>query len=169
MRIVAGRFRGRRLRGPSHPGLRPTAERVREAIFNILGPRVQGAVVLDLFAGAGGLGLEALSRGAKRVVFVERDRRALALLRRNLAELGLGGEEFEVIPGDVLVVLAGLAAGGRSFDLILADPPYGAGLSGRTLVLLAEGGLLDREGLLVLEHRSSEIVTPPQGLVLADR
>ncbi|MGQ9779151.1 MAG: 16S rRNA (guanine(966)-N(2))-methyltransferase RsmD [Bacillota bacterium] len=136
MRIVAGRFRGRRLQGPRHPGLRPTAEKVRKAVFDILGPRVAGAVVLDLFAGAGGLGLEALSRGAKQVIFVERDRRALDLLRRNLRELGLAeGEEVRVVAGDVRMVLSRLAGAGERFDLVLADPPYAAASSayrGRT-------------------------------------
>ena len=98
-----------------------------------------------------------------------RDRRALALLRRNLCELGIGENEAEVIPGDVLGVLGGLAAAGRSFDLILADPPYHAGLAVPTLASLAEGGILGPGGLLVFEHRSAEVLPPPPGLVLLDR
>ena len=119
MRIVAGRFGGRRLKGPEHAGLRPTADRVREALFNILAARVAGAGVLDLFAGTGGLGFEALSRGAASAVFVERDRRAVSLLRANLAALGLTPGEAEVIPGDVM---AALRSAGRQGAAIRPDP-----------------------------------------------
>ena len=170
MRITGGLFRGRRLYGPRHPGLRPTAERVRKAIFDILGPRVAGAAVLDLFAGAGGLGLEALSRGAARVVFVERDRRALALLRRNLKELGLAeGGEVRVLAGDVRTVLPRLAAAGDSFGLVLADPPYDQGLADEALALLARGGLLTVEGLCIIEHRATEVISTPPGWMFIDR
>ncbi|MGQ9779150.1 MAG: RsmD family RNA methyltransferase [Bacillota bacterium] len=127
-------------------------------------------MVLDLFAGAGGLGLEALSRGAKQVIFVERDRRALDLLRRNLRELGLAeGEEVRVVAGDVRMVLSRLAGAGERFDLVLADPPYAAGLAVETLALLVRGGLLAGGGLCVLEHRSTETVLAPPGLVPVDR
>ena len=98
MRVIAGQYGGRRLKGPAHAGLRPTADRVREALFNILGPRAAGARVLDLFAGTGGLGIEALSRGAASAVFVERDRRALDLLRANLALFDLMPGTAEIIP-----------------------------------------------------------------------
>lgn len=168
MRIVAGRFGGRRLKGPEHAGLRPTAERVREAIYNILGARVAEARVLDLFAGTGGLGIEALSRGAVSAVFVERERRAVSLLRANLAALGLAHGEAEVITGDAVAALRRLAGQGRRFELILADPPYEAGMADRTLAAVAETGLLAPGGLLVWERRADQMVAAPSGLVLAD-
>ena len=169
MRIVAGRFGGRRLKGPEHAGLRPTAERVREAIYNVLGARVADARVLDLFAGTGGLGLEALSRGAVSAVFVERERRAVSLLRTNLAALGLAPGEAEVIPGDAIAALRRLAGQGRRFELILADPPYDAGMADRTLAAVVETGLLAPGGLLVWEHRANQAIAAPPGLILADK
>ena len=118
MRIVAGEHRGRRLQAPRGRSTRPTADRVREALFSMLGD-VQGARVLDLFAGSGALGIEALSRGAASVVFVERDNAAVAAIRRNLDAIGAG--ETEVIRRDVLKFLTSCA---ESFDLVFVDPPY---------------------------------------------
>jgi 16S rRNA (guanine966-N2)-methyltransferase len=125
MRIVAGIAKGRRLQAPPGDDVRPTADRVREALFSSLQPLLVDACVVDLYAGSGALGLEAASRGAARVVLVERDRRTLEVLRRNVAAVDLPG--IEVVAGDVAAVLAG--RGGRTlpdgpFDLALADPPY---------------------------------------------
>ena len=119
MRIVAGEFRGRQLKSPTWDGLRPTSDRLRETLFNILGPSVRGAVVLDGYAGTGAIGIEALSRGAAAVTFVERDPRAVKLIEANLAALGATG----------VIMRAGLAdavtrLGGQVFDLIILDPPY---------------------------------------------
>lgn len=117
MRIVAGTFKGRRLQAPRGTGTRPTADRVREALFSILGD-VGGALVLDLYAGSGALGIEALSRGAESALFVERDPRAVAAIERNLASLGV---EAPVVRQEVLRFL-GRAEG--TFDLVFCDPPY---------------------------------------------
>jgi 16S rRNA (guanine966-N2)-methyltransferase len=117
MRIVAGEFRGRRLAAPRGVRTRPTADRVREALFSILGD-VSGARVLDLYAGSGALGIEALSRGAESAVFVEREPRAVAAIERNLASIGLGER---VVRGDALRFLA---AEQGMFDLVFCDPPY---------------------------------------------
>ncbi|MBM3680705.1 MAG: 16S rRNA (guanine(966)-N(2))-methyltransferase RsmD [Actinobacteria bacterium] len=123
MRIVAGRHRSRRLAVPVGPDVRPTSDRAREAVFASLGD-VTGARVLDLFAGSGALGLEALSRGAASCVFVERDRTALAAIRANVAALG---EEAAaaVRRGSATTALRALAEAGAAFDLVLLDPPYG--------------------------------------------
>lgn len=120
MRVVAGRYGGRRLQAPPGSSTRPTADRVREALFSSLGP-LDGARVLDLFAGSGALGIEAASRGAREVVFVERDRRALGALRANLEALRL---EADVRPGDALRALKTARERAESYDLILVDPPY---------------------------------------------
>jgi 16S rRNA (guanine966-N2)-methyltransferase len=120
MRVVAGEFRGRRLQAPRGVRTRPTADRVREALFSILGD-VSGARVLDLYAGSGALGIEALSRGAESAVFVERDPRAATAIRRNLDALGV---EQDVIRQDVLRFLA---RGEGTFDLVFCDPPYDSG------------------------------------------
>jgi 16S rRNA (guanine966-N2)-methyltransferase len=123
MRIVAGRLGGRLVKAPPGRATRPTSERVREALFSILGP-LEGASALDLFAGSGALGIEALSRGAGRVVFVERDRLALQALRENLAALGLGAAEAEVRRGDALAALRSARASKETYDLVFIDPPY---------------------------------------------
>jgi 16S rRNA (guanine966-N2)-methyltransferase len=117
VRVVAGEFRGRRLAAPRGMRTRPTADRVREALFSMLGD-VSGARVLDLYAGSGALGIEALSRGAESAVFVERDARAASAIERNLASLGL---DERVVRQDVLRFLA---SDGGTFDLVFCDPPY---------------------------------------------
>lgn len=123
MRIVAGRFRGRRLTAPPGLDTRPTGDRVRESLFSILGP-LDGLLVLDLFAGTGALGLEALSRGAAHATFVERDRRALTALRSNVSALGLGADEASVVETDYRRALRDAGARGEAYDLVLLDPPY---------------------------------------------
>ena len=122
--MIAGRFGGRRLQAPKGASTtRPTSDRVREAIFSMLGG-LEDARVLDLFAGTGALGIEALSRGAARAVFVERDAAALAVLRANLRALGLGEGEAEVRRAEALAALRSARAGAETYDLVLIDPPY---------------------------------------------
>src|SRR5919201_2414578 len=121
MRIIAGSRKGARIFAPKGDETRPTSDRVREAAFNLIGP-VDGATVLDLFAGSGAMGLEALSRGAASVVFVETETEALRAIDRNLDKLRLTGPR--VIPQDVLRALAAEASAGRRYDLVLVDPPY---------------------------------------------
>jgi 16S rRNA (guanine966-N2)-methyltransferase len=120
MRIIAGTHRGHTIYAPKGHDTRPTSDRVRENVFNILGA-VDGAVVLDLYAGSGAMGLEALSRGAARAVFVERDRDAIRAIERNLDKLRLSAT---VLRQDAVTALAGEAASGRKYDLVLVDPPY---------------------------------------------
>ena len=140
MRIIAGTHRGTRIFAPKGMDTRPTGDRVREAAFNLIGP-VDGASVLDLFAGSGAMGLEALSRGAASAVFVESDREACRTIERNLAKLELGGAT--VLCRDALQALAGDR---RTYDLVLCDPPYGFAGHGRIApylrVALAPNGLL---------------------------
>jgi 16S rRNA (guanine966-N2)-methyltransferase len=122
--VIAGRFGGRRLQSPKGAATtRPTSDRVREAIFSMLGD-LRGARVLDLFAGTGALGIEALSRGAGRTVFVERDAAALAALRANLRALDLSEDQAEVRRGEALAALRSARAGAETYDLVLIDPPY---------------------------------------------
>jgi 16S rRNA (guanine(966)-N(2))-methyltransferase RsmD len=127
VRIVAGEFRGRSLKSPTWEGLRPTSDRLRETLFNILGVSIRGARVLDGFAGTGAIGIEAISRGAAHVTFIERDPRAVKLIEANLALLGLGrGSPHE---GTHAIIRAGFADAARQwpdgdFDLIVLDPPY---------------------------------------------
>ena len=144
MRVIAGSLGGRRLKAPRGRGTRPTSERVREALFAMLGD-VAGAGVLDLFAGTGALGIEALSRGAAAAVFVERDGPAATVLRENLAALGLGADAAEIRREDVLVALRRARERGETYDLVFIDPPYdqagdwGPQLSAALPPLLAPG------------------------------
>lgn len=164
MRVIGGADRGRRLRSPRGLRTRPTADRVREALFDILGPAVDGMRVLDLFAGTGAVGIEALSRGAARAVFVERDRDALRALRANLAALRLSRERARVIAGDALAVLPVLVASEAPFDLIFLDPPYAGDATPRVLAALAPGPLLHPRTHLVVQHFSKVPPPLPAGL-----
>jgi 16S rRNA (guanine966-N2)-methyltransferase len=127
MRVIAGRYGGRRLTAPKGRTTRPTSERVREALFAMLGD-VEGARVLDLFAGTGALGIEALSRGAERAVFVESDRAAIEVLRANLTALGLGEEQAQIRREHAGEALRMARKRKETYDLILIDPPYGQAL-----------------------------------------
>jgi 16S rRNA (guanine966-N2)-methyltransferase len=123
MRVIAGKYGGRRLRAPKGRTTRPTSDRVKEALFSMLGD-VEGATVLDLFAGTGALAIEALSRGAARAVFVERDARAVEALKANLKELGVGPEQAEVRRGEAERALRNAREREETYDLVFVDPPY---------------------------------------------
>jgi 16S rRNA (guanine966-N2)-methyltransferase len=154
MRIIAGAFKGRRL-APVQGRTRPTAAKVREAVFSILGPAVLGARVLDLFAGTGALGIEALSRGAAVAVFVEDHPEALKGLRRNLEDLGLG-DRTTVLPLPVAMALKKVAGRGEGFNLAFLDPPYGGGMAVAALGALASLDLLVPGARVVVEHSRRE-------------
>jgi 16S rRNA (guanine966-N2)-methyltransferase len=154
LRIVAGRLKGRRIRVPRSPEIRPTADRVREALFSILAGAVDQAQVLDLCSGSGALGLEALSRGASAVVFVESDRSIARGLETTLDELDLSGS-CRLLRADAVAVLERGSLEGQ-FDLILADPPYGSGLADRILRVLSRGNWLADGGRIVIERASAE-------------
>ncbi|MFB3883932.1 MAG: 16S rRNA (guanine(966)-N(2))-methyltransferase RsmD [Thermodesulfobacteriota bacterium] len=166
MRIISGISKGRRLATPKGQAIRPTSDRVKESIFNILGREVEGKVVLDLFAGTGNLGIEALSRGAKRALFVEKGKEALRLIQRNLSQSGMNGRS-EIIPKDVLRAIGTLKQRGESFDLILMDPPYEKGLIQKTLMRLRQNRIYHEGSLLVIEHdRREPIPDAVQGWTL---
>jgi 16S rRNA (guanine(966)-N(2))-methyltransferase RsmD len=142
--------------------LRPTADRVREALFNIIGNRVSGRYVLDLFAGTGAMGLEALSRGASFVVFVDRHPAALQLISRNLVACG-NPPSVRVIRQDLRRGLKGLMRQGWHFDLVFLDPPYRRGLGERCLMHLSSGALLTPWATVVSEHGVDENLAPAYG------
>ena len=150
MRVIAGSLKGRRL-APVKGLIRPTGAKVREAIFNILGEAAVDARVLDLFAGTGALGIEALSRGAKEAVFVEDHPEALKVLRRNLEHLELGGRAW-VLPVPVHQALKKLAVQGADFDLAFLDPPYGGEKAGAALQNLAAAEIMAPASWVVAEH-----------------
>lgn len=153
MRVIAGKYRSRRLVAPAGVQTRPTSDRLRETLFNVLGPAVQGSAWLDLFAGSGAIGIEALSRGALMAHFVESSSRAVRAIRSNLATLGVS-EGFEITERDVipaLRLLNGRAA--ASFDFCFLDPPYRKEQDyQQVLGFLAQSGLLKTGGLVIVEH-----------------
>jgi 16S rRNA (guanine966-N2)-methyltransferase len=157
MRVIAGAYRSRILKSLKGLALRPTSDRLRETLFNVLGPKVSGARFLDLFAGTGAVGIEALSRGAAEVVFIEKHPPAATLIRRNLDSLGVHSG-FTVLAADALRGLDMLAAGrgstGPAFDFIFCDPPYAAAHDyARVLRFLGSADLLASDGIVVVEHR----------------
>jgi 16S rRNA (guanine966-N2)-methyltransferase len=151
MRVVAGEAKGCRLKTPSGDRIRPTADRVKEALFEIVGERIRDARVLDLFAGTGNLGIEALSRGADSVLFVDTDRSAVRLIEQNLARTHLGGRA-ETWKTDARSAIARLKRTGRRFEIMLLDPPYGYGHTESILRRLGQHKLLLPRGLMVVEH-----------------
>lgn len=165
MRIIAGQHKGLTLRVPRGSKVRPTPQRVRESLFSILGDRVRGARVLDLFAGSGSLGLECLSRGAASAVFVERDRDVVTVLCENVRSVR---GEAQIVPREAARALRDLAREGARFELVLMDPPYSRGLVEPTVE--AAAAVLAPGGLVVVDHPSSE--PPPDRigpLALVDR
>jgi 16S rRNA (guanine966-N2)-methyltransferase len=170
MRIVGGRWRGRSLQGPKKDGIRPTADRLRESLFNILlhayGDPVSGARVLDLFAGTGALGLEALSRGAAFALFVDDGAQARALLRENVTALGLGGAT-RIFRRDATRL--GAAHPVEPFTLAFLDPPYGQGLAEKALVSARAGGWLASDALVVVEEAAQAAFAAPEGFEELER
>lgn len=160
MRIVGGRWGGRTLQGPKKDGIRPTADRLRESLFNILahayGDPVTDARVLDLFAGTGALGLEALSRGAAFTLFVDDGAEARALIRNNVEALGAGGASKVYRRDATKLGPVALAP----FTLAFLDPPYGKGLAEKALVSAREGGWLTPDALIVVEEEKAAFLTP---------
>lgn len=161
MRIIAGTHRGRRL-APAPEGVRPTSDRVRESLFSILGP-IEGARVLDAFAGTGALGIEAVSRGASELVAVDLAPRSIRTLQRNIDDLGFG-DRARVRRGDARKVLPRLADEGRRFDLVFVDPPYDAQLVAPVLELIVAGNLLAEGGRVVVERAKRHDWPPVPGL-----
>lgn len=152
MRIIAGDYKGRRLYSPKDNEIRPTTDKVKEAIFSILTNQIYGSRVIDLFAGTGNLGLEALSRGAEHCYFGDHSRESLSLIKENIAYCR-ASDKSTVIAGDYKRVLGRIS---EPCDVILLDPPYRSGVLPRCLELIGEQGLLAEGGVIVCEHRKEE-------------
>jgi len=161
MRVIAGKLKGRRVDPPTWEGLRPTSDKLRETLFNILAPRIEGARLLDGYAGTGAVGIEALSRGAAQVTFVDVDRRACALIQHNLEQCRIA-EGYAIIQTTVLQAIERLR-GEPAFDVILLDPPYATDTQD---ALQHVGEIVKPDGVVVLEHaRKSESPVAPGRLV----
>ena len=169
MRIVGGRLKGRALKSPGSDAIRPTSDRLRETIFNILahsyGNPVAGARVIDLFAGTGAMGIEALSRGADFALLMDQSAHACAIIRANFAALELGGAA-RILRRDARKL--GAAPEGESFSLAFLDPPYGRGFVAPALKTLRDGGWLGKDALVVIEERAGAEVSLPDGFVFRE-
>jgi 16S rRNA (guanine966-N2)-methyltransferase len=164
MRIISGTLKGRRLKAPDWPGLRPTSDKLRETLFNVLGSSVRGARVLDAYAGTGAVGIEAISRGAAHVTFVERDRRAADLIAANLAHCGVT-DRYAIIRVDFARAEPGLA--GAEFDILFLDPPYGAA---ELQSALSAAAVLSSDGAqVIVEHATRDAPAKQAGKLALTR
>ena len=150
MRVIAGSAKGRRLKSSLKYSIRPTSDKVKEALFNIIGPRIIESRFLDLFAGTANIGIEALSRGAKHVTFVEKKVSSVELMKRNLQLCGF--TNFEIIHYDVLKIIPSLNNRQRKFGIIFIDPPYNSDLALKTLELLSITNIVEQDHLIIVEH-----------------
>src|SRR5262245_32084968 len=163
VRVIGGTLRGRRLATAQGLSVRPTSDRLRETLFNILSPRVHDSQFLDICAGSGAVAIEALSRGAHTAHLIESARAALSVIDKNLRALEIGTDAAIVVRKDVLVALNDLSRLERRFDLVFFDPPYASSLYNRVLELLSNGNLLLPEAVVVVEHRSKAPPKPEYG------
>ena len=163
MRVISGSMKGRLLSFPKD--IRPTQNKIRKAVFDILAGTVKGSAVLELFAGSGAVGIEALSYGAKEVVFIDSSIRALKSIQRNLKRLG-AGSSCRVYCKDYACAVDFFVKNGRFFDTIFLDPPYSAGLAKKSLLKLAGCDILKTSGLLIIEHHKKEELPDEQGSLI---
>jgi 16S rRNA (guanine966-N2)-methyltransferase len=162
MRITSGTLKGRRLKSPGSLKIRPPLDQLKQSVFNILAGEIEGKSVLDLFSGTGSFGLEALSRGAAKVVFVDSSFKACRLLKENLATLK-AEESARVICGKVNQQIEELNNQGYRFELVFVDPPFAANLCQKTLDKIAESGILSQVSLVVVHHHTKEGVESHSG------
>lgn len=151
MRVIAGELRGRKLQELEGINIRPTSDRVKESLFNMFGTRIYDSEFLDLFAGTGGIGIEAYSRGAAKIVFIDESPKSVQVLKGNLEKLKVS-EGIEVYNTDYGNAIVRLAQEGRVFDIIFVDPPYLKGLAQNALNRISEEGILKEDGIVVVEH-----------------
>src|SRR5581483_3882895 len=151
MRIIAGTLKGRKLSAPAGLELRPTSDRVKEALFNIISNQIEGAAFLDLYAGTGSVGMDALSRGASEVVFVENNKRHLHYLKKNVSSCSFQGRA-EIFNISALDFLKKVRRSTRLFDFIFIDPPYGSNEVEKILPMLQEGDMIRNQGMVIIEH-----------------
>ncbi|HXG93949.1 MAG TPA: 16S rRNA (guanine(966)-N(2))-methyltransferase RsmD [Blastocatellia bacterium] len=157
MRVIGGIYRGRRLRAPAGLEVRPTSDRLRESLFNILAPRIEGSRFLDICAGTGAVGIEALSRGASSATFIDRSRRSIAAIESNLRALGIE-DEATVINRDAAAALKRLADEEQQFDIIFFDPPYASEIYSQVMRQLGTSSIIADDSIVIVEHRAK---TPP--------
>ncbi|MDX2042638.1 MAG: 16S rRNA (guanine(966)-N(2))-methyltransferase RsmD [Acidobacteriota bacterium] len=159
MRIIAGQYKGRRLKTLEGLAVRPTSDRMRETLFNILMPRIEDARFLDICAGSGAVGIEALSRGAAHITFIESSRKAVSIISENLRHCGIT-ENFQLIARDAATTIKYLAQENRQFDIVYFDPPYDSEIYSPVLWQIAQNNLLTDDGIIIVEHRRQLLLAP---------
>lgn len=162
MRVISGQARGLKLKAPEGLETRPTTDRIKESLFNIMAPNLYGCVFLDLFSGSGAIGIEALSRGAEKAVFVDLSPKSIAVIRDNLSRARLE-DKAEVICGNVFSAIKGLSLSGALFDIIYLDPPYGKGLAEAAVEAIYGARILKKEGFIAAEQATDELLPLPHG------
>ena len=159
MRVIAGTYKGRRLKTLEGFSVRPTSDRLRETLFNILAPRIEGTRFADICAGSGAIGIEALSRGAGEVIFIESSLKSARIISENLRNCGIR-ENYRVINRDALRTLKHFASEKAQFDIIYFDPPYGSDLYSPVMWSIAKNDLLAEDGVVIVEHRRQTPLAP---------
>jgi 16S rRNA (guanine966-N2)-methyltransferase len=162
MRVISGKFRGRILKGPEGLEMRPTGDRLKESLFNILGPGIDGATMLDVFGGTGAIGIEAISRGASEVVFIESSDTSVRLIRKNLKICGIGNG-YRIIEQDVFAALRALARQGYKANVVFFDPPYDFKPYADLLGIVFQRGLLLQPARVMIEHHRKAILPESGG------
>ena len=153
MRVIGGKYRGRLIRAPRGQGVRPTSDRLRETLFNIIAPQIEGSRFLDICAGSGAVGIEALSRGAACAAFIDSSRRSCVVIESNLASLGITSNAT-IINRDAVAAIKRLSGDEAKFDIIFFDPPYASDIYSQVMSGIAAGDLLGPEALVIAEHRA---------------
>lgn len=168
MRIITGSAKGRRIEAPEGEGTRPTSDKVKGAVFNILRNKVEDAAVLDMFSGTGNLGLEALSRGAGRCIFIEKDQKAFQILKKNITSLGFE-ESCEMYHQDAFISIEKIKKRGMKFDIIFLDPPYGRQMVIKAIEEISRLDILDYDGIIISEQDETDILPDKIGNIEAYR
>lgn len=168
MRVIAGSAKGRKLEAPEGSGTRPTTDRFKEMVFAVLQFEVPGARFLDLFSGSGGMGIEALSRGAAEAVMVEADPKAIAYIQKNTEKVGFG-DRSRILNTEAVTAIQRLEQEGATFDLIFMDPPYEQGWENKTAEQIRQAGLLDSDGLLIIESASKTEIQPEGWVIVKEK
>lgn len=169
MRIIGGYVKGRKLKSFRGMEIRPTYDRIRETLFNILGLRIEGSAFLDLFAGTGNVGLEALSRGASPVVFIDSSQKAVNLIKANIAICDFPQDRYRILHQNVFQALPFLLRAGMQFHFIFADPPYQTGLAQHTLEEYGKVDILKEEGIVIIQHHKKEPLASRYGILELSR
>ncbi len=171
MRVIAGKYKGRRLRALKNLTVRPTSDRVKESVFSIIRSELVNARFLDLCAGSGSIGIEALSQGAKQVTFLDRNLKCIRIIEKNLESCGLDNQaaQVQLLRCDVLTGIHRLSTQKRTFQFIYFDPPYDAGLYKKCILQISDANVLESTGLLLIEHHKNTHLPAEIGLLICDR